>query len=151
MLSGQIIGMGLVMVFERQQYARFAHAILTYQRYSSCFGRVMFKMREEIHKVKALSDKPFGVNLIPTAENDIWTPPMLEVIKQEKVPAVVYTGYGEGTIKPELFAELKQAGLKIIYRDLNPTPQNTHLAELAGADIIVATGFDEGGTLPVAA
>lgn len=109
------------------------------------------KMREEIRKVKALSDKPFGVNLIPTSENDIWTPPMVEVIKDEKVPAVVYTGYGEGTIKPELFAELKQAGVKIIYRDLNPTPENTRLAEQAGADIIVATGFDEGGTLPAVA
>lgn len=109
------------------------------------------KMREEIQKVKVLSDKPFGVNLIPMAENDIWTPPMVEVIKAEKVPAVVYTGYGEGTIKPELFAELKNAGVKIIYRDLNPTPQNTKLAELAGADIIVATGFDEGGTLPAVA
>ncbi|MEX8992668.1 NAD(P)H-dependent flavin oxidoreductase, partial [Salmonella enterica] len=33
-------------------------------------------------------------------------------------------------------------------RDINPTPENTRLAEKAGADIIVATGFDEGGTLP---
>ena len=52
------------------------------------------KMREEIRKTRALTDKPFAVNLIPTPENDVWTPPMLEVIKQEKVPAVVYTGYG---------------------------------------------------------
>lgn len=35
-----------------------------------------------------------------------------------------------------------------VYRDINPTPENTRLAEKAGADIIVATGFDEGGTLP---
>lgn len=106
------------------------------------------KMREEIRKVKALTDKPFGVNLIPTPENDIWTPPMMEVIKQEGVPAVVYTGYGEGAIIPSLFDELKQAGIKILYRDLNPSPENTRQAEQAGADIIVATGFDEGGTLP---
>ena len=109
------------------------------------------KMREEIRKVKALTDKPFAVNLIPTPENDIWTPPMLSVIKEEGVPAVVYTGYGEGGIIPSLFAEIKQAGIKILYRDLNPTPQNTRLAEQAGADIIVATGFDEGGTLPAVA
>ncbi len=32
------------------------------------------KMREEIRKTKQLTEKPFGVNLIPTAENDIWTP-----------------------------------------------------------------------------
>ena len=73
------------------------------------------KMREEIRKTRALTDKPFAVNLIPTPENDVWTPPMLEVIKQEKVPAVVYTGYGEGAVIPALFAELKQAGIKILY------------------------------------
>lgn len=109
------------------------------------------KMREEIRQVKALTDKPFAVNLIPTPENDIWTPPMLSVIKEEGVPAVVYTGYGEGGIIPSLFADIKQAGIKILYRDLNPSPQNTRLAEQAGADIIVATGFDEGGTLPAVA
>lgn len=106
------------------------------------------KMREEIRKTKALTEKPFGVNLIPTPENDIWTPPILQVIKEEAVKVVVYTGYGEGAVIPALFADLKAAGIKIIYRDINPTPENTRLAEAAGADIIVATGFDEGGTLP---
>lgn len=56
------------------------------------------KMREEIRKTKKLTEKPFGVNLIPTPENDIWTPPILQVIKEEGVKAVVYTGYGEGAI-----------------------------------------------------
>ncbi|XUA21375.1 NAD(P)H-dependent flavin oxidoreductase [Citrobacter sp. OP27] len=106
------------------------------------------KMREEIRKTKVLTEKPFGVNLIPTPENDIWTPPILQVIKEEAVKVVVYTGYGEGAVIPALFDELKEAGIKIIYRDINPTPENTRLAEAAGADIIVATGFDEGGTLP---
>lgn len=106
------------------------------------------KMREEIRKTKKLTEKPFGVNLIPTPENDIWTSPILKVIKEEGVHAVVYTGYGDGAIIPALFDELKAAGIIIIYRDINPTPANTHEAERAGADIIVATGFDEGGTLP---
>ena len=106
------------------------------------------KMREEIRKTKKLTEKPFGVNLIPTPENDIWTPPILKVIKEEGVHAVVYTGYGDGAIIPALFDELKAAGIIIIYRDINPTPANTREAERAGADIIVATGFDEGGTLP---
>jgi enoyl-[acyl-carrier protein] reductase II len=106
------------------------------------------KMREEIRKTKMLTEKPFGVNLIPTPENDVWTPPVMQVIKEEGVKVVVYTGYGEGTVIPALFDELKSAGVSIIYRDINPTPENTRLAEAAGADIIVATGFDEGGTLP---
>lgn len=106
------------------------------------------KIREEILKTQQLTGKPFGVNLIPTPENDIWTPPIVQVLKQEGVKVVVYTGYGEGAVIPALFYELKEAGIKIIYRDVNPTPENTRLAEAAGADIIVATGFDEGGTLP---
>lgn len=101
----------------------------------------------EIRKTKKLTEKPFRVNLIPTPENDIWTPPILQVIKEEGVKAVVYTGYGEGAIITSLFNELKESGIAIIYRDINPTPENTRLAEKAGADIIVATGFDEGGTL----
>lgn len=109
------------------------------------------KMREEIRKTKQLTEKPFGVNLIPTPDNDIWTPPILQVIKEEGVRAVVYTGYGEGAIIPALFRKLKEAGIVIIYRDINPTPKNTRLAEKEGADIIVATGFDEGGTLPATA
>lgn len=69
------------------------------------------KMREEIRKTKRLTEKPFGVNLIPTPENDIWTPPILQVIKEEGVRAVVYTGYGEGALIPALFNELKEAVL----------------------------------------
>ena len=83
------------------------------------------KMREEIRKTKRLTEKPFGVNLIPTAVNDVWTGPILKVVKEEGVRAVVYTGYGEGSIIPALFNELKEAGMAIIYRDINPTPENT--------------------------
>ncbi|MCF3470378.1 NAD(P)H-dependent flavin oxidoreductase [Stenotrophomonas maltophilia] len=106
------------------------------------------KMREEIRKTKALTDKPFGVNLIPSPSNDIWSPHILKVMKEDGVTATLYTGYGNGAVIPALFDELKEAGIKIIYRDLNPTPENTRSAEDAGADIIVATGFDDGGTLP---
>ena len=45
---------------------------------------------------------------------------------------MVYTGYGEGSIIPALFNELKEAGIAIIYRDINPTPENTLLAEEMG-------------------
>lgn len=109
------------------------------------------KLREEIRKTKALTDKPFGINLLPTPINDSWTPPVMRMIKEEGIQVVVYTGYGEGAVIPALFNELKEAGIKIIYRDVNPTPENTRIAEAAGADIIVATGFDEGGTLPATA
>lgn len=53
-----------------------------------------------------------------------------------------------GEPNEEMFKEFKDHGIKIVYRSLNPTPANARAAEAAGADIIVATGFDEGGTLP---
>lgn len=106
------------------------------------------KMRTEIRKTKKLTEKPFAVNLQPRANNDVWTPPLLRVIKEEGIRVVVYVSYGESAVNRTIFDELKAADIKIIYRDLNPTPENTRIAEAAGADIIVATGFDEGGTLP---
>ena len=87
------------------------------------------------------------MNLIPLPENDIWTPPILQVIKKRAsgpwcIPVTV-KGTHTGAIQ-----RIKRAGIAVIYRDINPTPENTRLAEAAGADIIVATGFDEGRTLP---
>lgn len=105
-------------------------------------------MRKEVRKTKELTCRPFGINLLPSSENDVWTPPLLSMIKEEKVHAVVYTGYKNGEVIPALFDELKDAGINIIYRAINPTSENTRQAEAAGADIIVATGFDEGGILP---
>ena len=108
------------------------------------------RLRAEVHKVKELTDKPFSVNLLPSqnhADTDRYTPSQLEVILEEKVPAVTFVGEPNDYMR-RYFDELKAHGIKIVYRSLNPTPENTRAAEEAGADIIVATGFDEGGTLP---
>ena len=43
---------------------------------------------------------------------------------------------------------MKSHQIKIIYRPLTPTIENAKEAESFGADIYVATGFDEGGTVP---
>lgn len=103
------------------------------------------RMRAEIRKVKELTDKPFSVNVLPVENGvDIYTPPMLKVIYEEKVPVVTFVGEPDR----ELFREFKERGIVIVYRSLNPSPDNAREAEEAGADIIVATGFDEGGTLP---
>jgi enoyl-[acyl-carrier protein] reductase II len=95
-------------------------------------------MRAEIRKVRELTDAPFAVNVLPTqGREDIYTPPMLKVIYEEKVPAAVFVGEPDAA----MFAELKEHGVKIIYRSLNPSPANAREAEAAGADIIVATGL----------
>ena len=103
------------------------------------------RMRQEIRKVRALTDKPFSVNVLPAEGiEDVFTPPMLKVIYEEKVPVVTFVG----NVNAKMFAEFKERGIKIVYRPLNPSPENARAAEEAGADIFVATGFDEGGTLP---
>lgn len=104
------------------------------------------RMRREIRKVRELTDKPFSVNVLHAEEgvNDIFTPPMLKVIYEEKVPVVTFVG----EVGADMFREFKERGIKIVFRTLNPSPENAKAAEDAGADIIVATGFDEGGTLP---
>lgn len=69
---------------------------------------------------------------------------MLKVIYEEKVPVATYVG----EVSPKLFEDRKSHDVIIIYRPLNPSPENAHAAEKAGADILVATGFDGGGSLP---
>ena len=108
-------------------------------------GETVERMRAKIRKVRELTDKPFSVNVLPMSNGvDVFTPPMLKVIFEEKVPVVTYVG----DVKKEPFGEIKSQGIKIVYRSLNPSPAEAAFAEECGADIVVATGFDEGGTLP---
>lgn len=48
----------------------------------------------------------------------------------------------------EIFDFFKTHNIKTLYRALTPTVDNSREAERLGADIIIATGFDEGGTVP---
>ncbi|WP_350454720.1 nitronate monooxygenase [Slackia heliotrinireducens] len=107
------------------------------------------RLRAQIKQVKQLTDKPFSVNVLPSQhheDNDLYTPPQLDVIFEEEVPVVTFVGEPNKSMI-RMFGQFKERGIKIVYRSLNPTPENTRAAEEAGADIIVATGFDEGDTL----
>ena len=83
-------------------------------------------MRQEIHKVRSLTGKPFSVNVLPVQNGeDIYTPPMLKVIYEEKIPVVTFVGEPD----EKMFHEFKEHEIKIVYRSLNPTPENARLAE----------------------
>lgn len=93
-------------------------------------------VREQIHKVREATDKPFGVNLMlmnPIAEE------LAQVITEERV-SVVTTGAGNpGSYIPAW----KEAGVKVI-----PVVAASVLAkrlERAGADAIIAEGTESGG------
>ncbi len=93
-------------------------------------------VREQIHKARTLTDKPFGVNVMlmsPFADD------VMKVVIEEKV-AVVATGAGN---PGKYMAALKEAGIKVM-----PVVASVALAkkmEKSGADAIIAEGTEAGG------
>lgn len=105
---------------------------------------VIERMRNEIRKVKALTDKPFGVPFILSYDFSL-IPHMVDLFIEERVPVVLDNGW----LDADIYAKFKQAGIKIICRLPNPNLPDALKAQELGADILVLTGFDEGGTLPM--
>lgn len=105
----------------------------------------MERMREEIRKTRELTDKPFGVVIIVDVDMK-FTNPLLDMIIEEKVPVALVNGVA-GMDFESTFKRLKNAGIKIVFRG-EPTVENARTIEKLGADVFVATGFDEGGMLP---
>ncbi len=94
------------------------------------------RIREEINKCRALTDKPFGVNLMlmnPDVDN------IAKMLVEEKVD-VITTGAGS----PEKYvADWKAVGTKVI-----PVVSGVALAkrmEKMGADAVIAEGGESGG------
>lgn len=94
-------------------------------------------LKEEIVKLRALTDKPFGVNLVLL--NNPFVTELVKVIIEKRVP-VVTTGAGNpGPFIPEL----KDRGVKIL-----PVTASVALAkrlERAGADALITEGMEAGG------
>ena len=106
------------------------------------------RMRKEIQKVKELTSKPFGINIFHSGQNpDVQLELLLKVVYEEKVPVAIVAHDGPD-IAEDIIKELKAHGVTVVYRQITVTPDIARKAEKAGADIIVATGMDEGGTLP---
>jgi len=106
------------------------------------------RMRKEIRKVKELTSKPFGINIFHSGQNpDIQLQLLLKVVYEEKVPVAVVAHLGPDAAE-DIITELKAHGVTVVFRHISITPDLARKAEKAGADIIVATGMDEGGTLP---
>lgn len=101
------------------------------------------RMREEIRKVKKLTTKPFAATLINGPDMRFWRP-TAGMLAEEGVEVVLINE----VLDAEIYDFFKSRGIKILYRALTPTIANSKEAEKLGADIIIATGFDEGGTVP---
>lgn len=93
-------------------------------------------VREQVRKVKELTDKPFGVNVMLMNPN---AAEVAQVVIEEKVP-VVTTGAGN---PGKFVAQWKEAGVKVI-----PVVASVAMAKMmvrAGADAVVAEGTESGG------
>lgn len=67
------------------------------------------------------------------------------MMKEEGIHAVVWASM---TFDQYWVKACHERDIKVIYRAHTPTVEDTECAINAGVDIIVATGFDEGGTVP---
>jgi len=104
------------------------------------------RLRRQIRKVRSLTDKPFGVNLMTSFADHAdssraFSEKCLAVIVEEAVPVVILAGSG-----PKEYTErLKEKGMRVVYRPLRPNVEAAVEAEAAGVDAVVAVGFEGGG------
>lgn len=106
------------------------------------------KLRNEIRKIKELTDKPFALNTFFPPNGDVEAEnhslKLLNVAFEEGVQYFVSVG----DINKRLIKSIKDQGATLIVRELTPTVEGAKLAESLGADVIIATGYDEGGWIP---
>ena len=93
-------------------------------------------VREQIRKVKELTDRPFGVNVMLMNPN---APEVAQVVVEEGVK-VVTTGAGNPAAHMKLW---KGAGVKVI--PVVASVAMARMMEKAGADAVVAEGTESGG------
>lgn len=101
------------------------------------------KFREEIQKTKSLTSKNFGVNIL--LPMNPFSDALLRAAMDEGVNYFAIVG----DIDTAVFKTVKDYGGVIIYRPLEATSAVMKEAERLGADVLVATGYDEGGVIPM--
>ncbi len=102
-------------------------------------------MRKAIRRTQELTDKPFGINVFPSDMDPYgFSKTMNELATAEGVKVLVAVG----SIAPDEYRQWKKDGFVIIARESNPSVRGAIETEKGGADIIVATGCDEGGCMP---
>lgn len=107
------------------------------------------RMRIEIRKTRELTDKPFAVTYMMPMPGDVFGEPLLKVILEENVKVIFVLGFGfDPVYEANIVKGLKEKDLTVVYRSMDATVEGSKLIEEAGADIIIATGIDEGGGLP---
>lgn len=98
-------------------------------------------LREEIRKIRTLTDKPFGVNISMLPELGVRerTLRFCDVVCEEGVKCVETSGRSPEPILPKL----KEAGVKVIHK--LTSVRHAETAQRLGVDAVTLIGFGSGG------
>ena len=122
----------------------------TERRQKEPFGdtqKSMDHLRNQIRQARELTDGPIGMNIYSLGVGALEDPYMRSIIDislEEGVTGFAYIG----KVDKELFNYIHDRGGVILFRLFNAVPALAIEAEKAGVDLIVVTGYDEGGSLP---
>jgi nitronate monooxygenase len=94
---------------------------------------------QEIDAVRARTDQPFGVNLIPAATDQALLEDELAVCIEKRVHSLCFFW----NVHADVVAMAKAAGCHVLYQVGSVADAIT--AEKAGADALIAQGFEAGG------
>jgi NAD(P)H-dependent flavin oxidoreductase YrpB (nitropropane dioxygenase family) len=98
-------------------------------------GRTPDEIRREIHEVRELTDRPFGVNHVVCRLD----PAAVQVALAQRVP-VISLAWGRAA---DITYQAHEAGLKVVH--MVTTPEEAGLVASDGADVIIAQGTEGGG------
>jgi nitronate monooxygenase len=93
----------------------------------------------EIDAVRARTDRPFGVNLIPAATDPELLAAELAVCFEKAVHSLCFFW----DVDADAVARAKAAGCRVLYQV--GSVEDARAAEAAGADVVIAQGFEAGG------
>jgi len=96
------------------------------------------QLREEIARTRALTGKPFGLNIF--AVNAAFVKRVAKVIVEEGV-TIVTTGRGDP--RQPIVSLLKEHGITVL--PVVPTVRHAVRMEVEGADAVIASGMEAGG------
>ncbi len=98
-------------------------------------------LRDEIKKMRTLTDKPFGVNvsMLPEFGDDVKTLQFCDVICEEGVKVVETAGASPVHLMPKF----KAAGIKVIHK--LTSVRHAESAQKLGVDAVTLLGYGSGG------
>ena len=96
-------------------------------------------IRSEVAAVRERTNRPFGVNLVPSATDATLLEEELRACFEARVPVMVFFW----DVRPDVIARAHAAGCRVLYQV--GSIADAQMAEKAGADAIICQGVEAGG------